>query len=366
MSPPQALENERDQDPWIFDGHLDLAWNALQWNRDLHEPVDVLRVREGSKAGSGYGTNTVSLPELARAPVRMCFATALARSSGVTRDHIDFASIEQANAIAWGQMAYYRALERQAAVTRVLDLDDLRHHLASVTDPSALLGIVPCMEGADPILDPEDARTWHGAGLRMVGLSHYGQGRYAGGTGTSTGLTDIGRELLNVMGQLGMILDLTHLSDPAFDQALEAFSGPVIVSHANCRTLVPTQRQLTDDQIRAVAGRGGVIGAALDAWMLVPGWVKGQRGNPVATLEHVADHIEHVCTITGSTEHAAIGTDLDGGFGTEQSPVDVPTIASLGRIAEILRKRGFDRKAIGQVCHGNWVRTLERAWGSDT
>lgn len=349
--------------PWFFDGHLDLAWNALQWNRDLTEPVAVLRVREADESGPGRGTNTVSLPDLAAAPVRMCFATALARSSGTARDHIDFDSAAQANAIAWGHMAYYRALERQGTIERVLDAEGLHRHLRTVDDATGRLGVVPCMEGADPVLDPEDLASWHEAGLRMVGLSHYGRGRYAGGTGTSSGLTDLGRELLVVMRELGMILDLTHLSDPAFVQALDAFDGPVVVSHANCRALVPSQRQLSDEQVLAVAERGGVVGAALDAWMLVPSWVKGRQVNPEARLAHVVDHIVHVCELTDSVEHAAIGTDLDGGFGSEQSPADLPTIAYLGRIARELADRGFGPDDIDKVCHGNWVGVLERAWG---
>ncbi len=347
--------------PWIFDGHLDLAWNALQWNRDLYEPVHVLRAREAAMTGSGRGRNTVSLPALAEGSVRLCFATALARSSGVVREHVDFASTAQAHAVAWGQLAYYRALEQQGSVRRVTDLRTLHQHLAT-DGQDGVLGIVPCMEGADPVLEPEDLSDWHGQGVRMLSLSHYGPGRYAGGTGTSLGLADRGVALLQEMQDLGMILDLAHASDPTFWQALAAFDGPVVVSHANCRALVPTQRQLDDDQIRAVTERGGVIGSALDAWMLVPGWVKGATGNPEATLEHVADHIEHVCWVSGSTHHVAIGSDLDGGFGAEQSPTDIDTIADVGRLAAILQRRGFADADVEAVFHGNWLQVLERAW----
>ena len=348
---------------WLVDAHLDLAWNALQWNRDLREPVAVLRVREATEAGPGRGRNTVALPDLRAGGVRLCFATVLARSSGTTRPHVDFASFEQANAVALGQLAYYRALERGGHVRVLTDLAALDAHVAGIDRGDGPLGVVLAMEGADPILDPDDAATWAAAGLRLVGLAHYGPGRYAGGTGTSGGLTDLGRALLPRLAEAGIALDVTHLSDPAFWEAIEAFEGPVHVSHGNCRALVPNQRQLSDDQIRAVVARGGVIGAALDAWMLEPGWVKGRSRREGVDLERVADHVAHVCELAGSTAHAGIGSDLDGGFGTEQSPEGLETVADLARIGPLLAARGFGVEDVRKVLHGNWVRWVRGVWG---
>ena len=141
-----------------------------------------------------------------------------------------------------------------------------------------------------------------------------------------------------------MILDVTHLSDQCFDEALDIYGGPVLASHHNCRALVPDQRQLTDDQIKRLIGRGAVIGAALDAWMLVPGWVRGKTTPEEAgvTLETMVDHIDRVCQLAGNARHAAIGTDLDGGFGREQSPLDLDTIADLQQVPDLLRQRGYD------------------------
>lgn len=384
-------------EPWMIDAHLDLAWNALQWNRDLREPVSVLRVREAAESGPGRGKNTVALPNLHEADVRICFATLLARSSGTARPHVDYASAEQANGVAWGQLAYYRALERVGHVSLIADHAGLENHeartssavsTASSTARSAVserfeppaetpssasvavsgadapraadtpLGVVIAMEGADPILDPDDINVWSQAGLRLLGLAHYGPGRYAGGTGTSSGLTELGRELLDLLPKAGVALDLTHLSDAAFWQAMERYDGPVHVSHGNCRALVPNQRQLTDEQIRAVAERDGVIGIALDAWMLVPGWIKGVSRPDDVHLGQVVEHIEHVCEAAGSTAHVGIGSDLDGGFGREQCPIDVDTIADLRSIAVILRGQGWSEPEISAVAHGNWMRFL--------
>lgn len=349
--------------PWIIDGHLDLAWNALQWNRDLREPAHVLRLREAAATGPGRGTNTVSLPDLQRANVRIAVATVLARSTGAHKDHIDFASAQQANAVGKGQLAYYRALERSGHAAIVTDVEGLNSHVDGLEGTaSGPLGIVIAMEGADPILAPEDLTEWVSAGLRMLGLSHYGHGRYAGGTGSSHGLTSNGRDLLERMEAAGTILDLTHLTDRGIDEALEAFRGPVVVSHGNARTLVPNQRQFTDDHLRTVAQRGGVVGTAFDAWMLVPRWVKGAASNPAATLQHAADHIEHVCNLLGNTHHAVIGTDLDGGFGYEQAPRDLDTIADIQNLAELLHERGFTDQDIDNVFHDNWLRVLRSAW----
>lgn len=347
---------------WLVDAHLDLAWNALQWNRDLREPVDVLRVREATEAGPGRGRSTVALPDLRAGGVRLCFATVLARSSGTTRPHVDFASFEQANAVALGQLAYYRALERSGHVRVLGDRAALDAHLEAIGRGDRTLGTVLAMEGADPILDPDDVGAWAAAGLRLVGLAHYGPGRYAGGTGTSGGLTDLGRALLPRLAEAGIALDLTHLSDPAFWEAIEAFDGPVHVSHGNCRALVPNQRQLSDDQVRAVVERGGVIGAALDAWMLEPGWVKGRSRREGVGLERVADHIAHVCDLAGGTAHAGFGTDLDGGFGTEQCPEGLETVADLARLGPLLAARGFGSDDVRNVLHGNWVRWLKAVW----
>jgi membrane dipeptidase len=165
------------------------------------------------------------------------------------------------------------------------------------------------------------------------------------------------------MEELGILLDLTHLSDKAFWQALDCFNGPVLASHNNCRALVPHQRQFDDRQIRPIVAREGVIGVAFDNWMLRPGWVRGAHDNPPVTLTHVVDHIDHICQLAGNSQHAGIGSDLDGGFGREQSPSDLDSIEDLQRLPEILSKRGYRDEDIAAIMHGNWLRLLRRAWG---
>jgi membrane dipeptidase len=160
-----------------------------------------------------------------------------------------------------------------------------------------------------------------------------------------------------------MILDATHLCDDAFWQAMDIYEGPIWASHHNCRALVPHNRQLSDNMIRALAARGAVIGAAFDAWMLVPGWVRRETTPQSAgvTLRTVVDHMDHVCQITGSARHVGIGSDLDGCFGTEQSPADLNSIADLTRLPELLRERGFVDSDITGVMSDNFLRILASA-----
>lgn len=166
------------------------------------------------------------------------------------------------------------------------------------------------------------------------------------------------------MDRLNMVLDATHLCDDAFWDAMQIFKGPVWASHSNCRALVNHNRQFSNEMIRVLIERGAVIGGALDAWMMVPGWVR-QQSTPEQTncnLEKMLDHLDHICQLGGNTLHVGIGSDLDGAFGKEQSPYDLDTIADLQKIPALLQKRGYTQADIENVMHGNWLRFLRRVW----
>jgi membrane dipeptidase len=353
----------------IIDAHLDLAWNALQWNRNIQHSVYTIRTAESNLAGAGRGQGTVALPEMRQGRIALCFATLLARSTGRTIQNIDYSSPYQAYAIAQGQLAYYRALHDAGKVCLITNRKELDEHIAgwrrweentSLIQP--LLGLVISMESADPVLEPEQLPAWKESGVRVVGPAHYGPGRYAGGTSTELGLAFEGKQLLREMERHGILLDLTHLSDEAFWEAMDCFGGIVLASHNNCRALVPHQRQLDKKQIHAIIARAGVIGVAFDNWMLRPGWTRGAKDNERVMLTHVADHIDHICQLAGNSQHAAIGSDLDGGFGREQSPADLDTIADLQHLTEVLSKRGYSDEDIEAIMHGNWLRLLYQAW----
>jgi len=354
----------------IIDAHLDLAWNALQWNRDIQHSVYTIRTRESNLLGAGRGQGTVALPEMRQGQIALCFATLLARSTGRTIQNLDYSSPYQAYAVAQGQLAYYRALSEAGKVILIANKKELDEHISSwlaweqdVSRAQPPVGLVISMESADPILAPEQLPAWKGAGVRIIGPAHYGPGRYAGGTSTELGLAFEGKQLLREMERLGILLDLTHFSDEAFWEAMDCFGGLVLASHNNCRALVPHQRQFDNKQIHAIISRGGVIGVAFDTWMLRAGWTRAAKDNERVTLAHAADHIDHICQLAGNSQHAAIGSDLDGGFGREQSPADLDTIADLQHVTEILSKRRYSDEDIAGIMHGNWLRLLRNAWG---
>jgi membrane dipeptidase len=351
----------------IFDCHLDLAMNALLWNRDLARPVHEIRAREAGQTDKvDRGRGTVALPEMRRGRVGLCVATLIARyvkpGNPLPGNH----SPEIAWAQTQGQLAWYRAMQAAGEMTQIVDAASLDRHLALWKDPpkAAPIGYVLSLEGADSLLTPRHVEEAYAQGLRAIGPAHYGPGTYAWGTHSSGGIGVKGRELLAEMDRLGVILDATHLCDESFWQALDCFQGKVWASHNNCRALVPDDRQFSDEQIRALTQRGAVIGAALDAWMMVPGWIRGKTTPETAgvRLDHVIDHIDHVCQLTGNARHAAIGTDLDGGFGTEQSPGDLDTIADLARLPSLLAQRGYTPEDTRLILHGNWIRFLHDAW----
>jgi len=349
----------------IIDGHLDLAWNALVWNRDITKSVSEIRKSEAGMKGKGRAMNTVGFPEMRKGRVGVCLATLLPKLIG-DDGFINYRSPEMAYASAQGQLIYYRALEAKGIIRIIYDLNILEEvvEMWMENPETAPFGFIISMEGADAIIDPTQLRDWWKDGLRVLSLSHYGVNRYAHGTHSSGGLTKLGRELLEEMSSLGMILDLTHLSDESFWEAIDLFDGPLLASHNNCRALVPGDRQFSDEQIKAIIRRNGVIGVALDAWMLYPGWVKGKTPNTVVSLEAVVDQISHIRDLAGHVGNIGIGSDLDGGFGREQTPHDLNTIADLQKIPPLLREKGYMESEIRAIMHGNWLRLFREAWSS--
>jgi membrane dipeptidase len=359
----------------IFDAHLDLAWNAIDFNRDLRLSVADIRRSEQGMTGKSRGCNTVSFPELRRGGVVIFIATLLARllRAGPNPAVQRYTSMEAAYGAALGQLAYYRAMEQAGYLRWIKDGPTLDAHIrdweeeassSSLVDLREPLGFILSMEGADPILNPDQVHEWWEAGLRIIGPAHYGVSPYAHGTNTEGGLFPEGPALLKVMQEVGMILDVTHLADQSFDEAMDIFDGPILASHHNCRALVPHQRQLTDEQIKRLISRGAVIGAAFDAWMLYPCWVRGQTTPEQSgvKIETVVNHIDRICQLAGNARHAAIGSDLDGGFGREQSPLDLDTIADLQRLPDLLSARGYVQEAIEGIMNANWIRFFHEAW----
>jgi membrane dipeptidase len=365
----------------LFDAHLDLSMNALEWNRDLTRPIEEIRARDRhytDKKDRGLGV--VSFPEMRRGGIGLCVATQIARYVKPENRLPGWHSPEQAWAQTQGQLAWYRAMEEKGELASITDRAGLDRQVSAWTvaagEPATAagapngaiappaIGYILSLEGADSILTMKHLERSFEQGLRAVGPAHYGPATYAHGTDSSGGIGSRGKELLREMERLGLILDATHLCDESFWEALDHFQGPVWASHNNCRALVPHHRQFSDEQLKELIRRGGVIGAVLDAWMMVPGWFRGKTKPEEAglRLERLCDHVDHVCQLAGNARHAGIGSDLDGGFGREQCPADLETIADLARLPDMLKNRGYADADVAAIAHGNFIRFLRETW----
>jgi membrane dipeptidase len=305
----------------------------------------------------GRGGSTLSLPELRRAGIGVCLSTLLARQEKEINHSFGWTTPQTCYAMAHAHLAWHRAMERAGYLRGIRTRQDLAAHVADWKQrpQTAPLGFIQTMEGADPLLTPDTIDEFHAAGLRAIGLTHYGANRYGGGTQCEVGLAIDAIPLLQRIDELGMTVDMTHLSDVAFWQVLERFPGRIHASHQNSRRLAPWQRQFSDEQYKAVIERDGVIGVAFDAIMLQPGYVR-QVSEVTVTMERVVENIDILCELAGSARHVAIGTDLDGGFGVEQTPADFDRMRDLQRIPELLENRGYPAADIAGIMHGNWLR----------
>ncbi len=319
----------------IVDAHLDLSHNALAGR-------EVLRPAAEQTPGGG-GIPTVGLPDLRRGGVGLVCATIFCAPA--YDGHAGYATADEAAAEGRRHLAWY--LDQREA--RQLSLVTRRRHVNNGgAEPQAIL----LLEGADPLRHEQDVHEWHAAGLRAVGLAWRGT-RHAGGTGCPGPLTAEGVELVGHLDRRGIIHDASHLAEQSFWQLLDVSAGPVMASHSNCRAIVFTDRQLSDDMARAIFARGGVIGINFfDKFLLPPAQYKKRR----ATLADVVAHVRHLCDLAGDADHVGLGTDMDGGLGRDEIPVEITTSGDLPRVADALTAAGFDGAAVAGIMGGNWER----------
>jgi membrane dipeptidase len=343
--------------------------NAMEWNRDLRQSLAEIRTRENGLIDKpDRGKGVVCFDEMRKGNIGLVVATQIARYVAPDNPLPGWHSAEQAWAQTQAQLSWYNAMEEEGELMQVKDLRSLEIHLAYWDDEKEnekkTIGYILSLEGADSLIDLEYVEKAYEYGLRAIGPAHYGPGRYANGTDATGAMNEQGLSLLKEMERLNIILDVTHLCDDAFWQAMDQFHGHVWASHNNCRSLVNHNRQFSNEQIKVLIERDAVIGMALDAWMLVPDWIRGhstpQQLN--CSLDKVIDHMDHICQLAGNVNHVAIGSDLDGAFGREQCPYDLETIADLQKIPLLLEKRGYSKKDINNIIHGNWLRFLRKAW----
>ena len=362
--------------PLIVDLHLDLAWDALFWNRDLTKSAHDVRRQEDSEHTQvaddlTTGVCTVTFPQMRRGCVGIMLSTIMSRTEPRGKLRRDgMRTQEQAIAVGRGHLTYYQIMAQRGQIKSVRSAADLDEAVSAWRQPNDDTPIyhVLSMESADPIADPDDVSFWWDAGLRVVGPAHFGHNTYIHGTGTEGGLKPPAKDLYSAMRAAGMVLDITHMADQAVWESFDLWDGPIMASHCVSRSIVPGQRHLTDDMIRELVRRDGVIGLVFCQYFMDPDirwearpeqfkW-KSRFG-----MEGLIPHVEKIADLAGgSTANIAIGTDMDGGFGAELTPTDVDTIADLQGFADVLKGAGYDDEQIEGIFHANAVRFLCSAW----
>jgi membrane dipeptidase len=344
----------------IVDGHLDLAYGQIFYERDL-ERLSPTQIRELEAASPPLerGLCTTTISEMRRGYVGLAFATLFASPAeqwthpGII-DPQGYRSAEEAHAQALAQLELYESWATRGTIRIIGSRTDLTHHLELWAE-DRVPGIVILMEGADPIRQPDELEFWWARGVRIIGTS-WGATRYGGGTEAPGGLTEIGRELVGAMQARGVILDASHQSWEAFWESLDIGVHRVIASHSNAFALRPTtNRHLTDAMLRAIAERDGCVGLVLLNTFLEPRWNRLDRRVPV-TLEHqVKRMLEHLASVIG-WDKVGIGSDSDGGFGALESPEGFDTIADLSRLGDLV-PHAHRAGVLGE----NWLEFLRTA-----
>ncbi|KAH3766891.1 peptidase M19 [Pelomyxa schiedti] len=355
----------------VVDGHEDIGFSRVAHGRDFKMTVSQIREQESSSSVTQEeyaGECCSSLPDLKRGGVVMVFATLWASPIDVPPTVPKYNTPEEAHAQAAEQLEYYEALERSGDIEIVKSPGETGLPLpGSELDPRRRLKVVLLMEGADPIVSPSEPELdwWWSKGLRIIGTAWH-RTRYSGGTGNPGPLTPLGVQLLPMMQQKGFILDISHMSEDSFWEALSVFKGPVIASHSNCRALLGGgDRHLSDDMIRALVQRDAVIGVVLYTKFICspsdPDVIAtGKPTRHCVYLRHLVKHIMHICKLAGNAMHVGIGSDIDGGFGKEDIPGELDTSADFQLIARELAQAGMCTEDIARVMGGNWINFLKK------
>lgn len=198
-------------------------------------------------------------------------------------------------------------------------------------------------------------RIFHRLGVRLIGLTWNERNDLADGvgeSGTGGGLSRLGVAVVQEMNRLGMVVDVSHLSDAGFWHVMDVSSRPVVASHSNCRALCRHPRNLSDEQIKALARNGGVIGMNF-----YPPFVDDDARR--ATIERIVDHVEHIVQLVGP-DHVGLGSDFDG---IDSTPRGLEDVSKLPRLTEAMLRRGFSEAHIRKILGENFLRVFREVWG---
>jgi membrane dipeptidase len=357
---------------FIIDSHEDMAWNIINLQRDVTLSAYETRRAEKNTPNPQFNGNTLlGWPQYQQGKIALIFGTLFctpARCSKGIFDEAVYHNNQEAHRAYLDNLDAYKQLvndhaEKFRLITQqntcAAHLEQWENHLEKPQDPPPPVGIVILMEGAEGIRETAEVEFWYEQGVRIIGPAWAGN-RFCGGTREPGPLTKDGFALLESMGDIGMILDISHMDHQAARQALDFYPGQVIASHANAEALIrgnPTNRHLKDETIQQLIERDGVMGIIPLNSFLRWDW-RDHGGRQSMGLEEVATQIDHVCQLAGSTQHVGLGTDFDGGFGVESVPHEIDTIADLHKIAPHLVKKGYNEEDIDRIFFKNWQSIL--------
>ena len=347
----------------VIDAHLDLAYNAVVLERDLSLSLDDLRAREikAPPVDSQAQGAMVSWPALKEGRVALVGGSLFVEPARKFSQQVTptYRTPEEAEAQAIQQLDYYRRMsDDREDITLVTSQGELDAVWTSWASATPVIGVFMVMEGADPILNPDRLGWWVDHGLRGIGLAWSAGTRYAGGNANPGPLTAEGEALLHAMAEYNLLLDISHLWETAAARVLDRYPGPIVATHANPRVMVDASRMLSDDMIRRVGERDGVIGVVAFNRMLDPYW---RPGDPRLPLARLVEAIDHICQVTGSAAAVGIGSDLDGGFGQSSVPAGLNSVADLCKIGDLLHDRGYAEGEVEAILNGNWLRVIGQA-----
>jgi len=351
----------------VFDGHNDTLLNLPKTGRSFFERseqghVDLPRAREGGLAGGFFAVFVPDPPPPGEAAVDP--AGDPERAVARYRDPATIPPpmpLEYAQREALRTMARLFRLEAEAAgAARVVrSAAEIRRCLAE-----DVLAMVLHLEGAEAI-DPElDAlEVFAAAGLRSLGIVWSRPNRFATGVpfafpsspDVGPGLTELGNDLVRACNRLRIVIDLSHLNEAGFWDVAKLSRAPLVATHSNAHALVPSARNLTDEQLAAVRDSGGVVGVNFHVGFLRP----DGAGDPDTPLDRLAEQVEYLLERLGPTG-VALGSDFDGAT----MPRELGDAAALPRVIDALRARGFDEATLRAVACENWLGVLERTWGA--
>lgn len=343
----------------IFDGHNDTLlahlgdpdWDFFTRHDDGH--VDYPRGVEGGFAGGFFAAFAPSQPRRER-----LYARRLSPDQAATRPAPPvepLTAVRDTNAMVSLLFEWERVgAGRFKVVTDVAALE-------SAIDGGVMAAIMH-FEGAEAI-DPELAAldVYYAAGLRSLGIvwsrpNLFGHGvpfTFPGSGDAGPGLTALGRDLVERCNQLGILVDLSHITEKGFWDVAAISSAPLVATHSNVYAICPSGRNLTDAQLEAVRESGGVVGLNYHVNFLRP---EGAEGPPVE-LSLLVRHVDHLVEKLG-IDGVALGSDYDGAT----MPEAISDVSKTQNLLEALRRAGYDEASLRKIAHENWVRVLELTW----